>query len=327
MAHIHSDALDSYQIIFLFCGLLTVVFSVVVYIFLPDSPMQARFIKGDDKLLAIERLRMNQMGISSGVWRWDHVLECFLDLKTWLWFSMLTAVSIPSGGISTFGPLIVKAFGFDSFTTILFNMPFGAVQLTATIGSAIAATHFKMKSLMLALLCIPPIIGISILLSIPYEPGNRGVLLFAYYITSVYPAISPLIYSWSGQNTAGDTKRKVTTGILFVGASAGNIIGPNLYTISEAPHYTRGLRANLILFIAIIILVGFGVAWIRILNKKHALIREQMGKSKHVVDLSMEHKRALQAHDEAVNSGAGGLGEKAFDDVTDLKNEDFIYVF
>jgi len=52
-----------------------------------------------------------------------------------------------------------------------------------------------------------------------------------------------------------------------------------------------------------------------------------MGKSKHVVDLSKEHKRALQANDEAVNSGAGGLGDKTFDDVTDLKNEDFIYVY
>ena len=43
--------------------------------------MQARFLNGDDKLLAIERLRMNQMGISSGVWRWDHVRECLLDVK------------------------------------------------------------------------------------------------------------------------------------------------------------------------------------------------------------------------------------------------------
>lgn len=84
---------------------------------------QARFLHGDDKLLAVERLRMNQMGVSSGQWRWDHVKECLLDVKTWIWFCLLTAVSIPSGGISTFGPLIVEAFGFDSFTTILFNMP------------------------------------------------------------------------------------------------------------------------------------------------------------------------------------------------------------
>ena len=163
--------------------------------------MKAKFLSADEKLVAIERLRMNQMGVSSGQWKWDHVRECLLDVKTWLWFSMLTAVSIPSGGISTFGPLIVKAFGYDSFTTTLFNMPFGAVQLTATLGGAFAATHWKMKSPILAALCIPPIIGISIMLSVPYHPSNRGVLLFAYYITSVYPAISPLIYSWSGQNT------------------------------------------------------------------------------------------------------------------------------
>lgn len=106
LAHITSSALYPYQIIFLFCGCLTVAFSTVIFIFLPDSPMQARFLKGDDKLLAIERLRMNQMGISSGVWRWDHVRECLLDVKTWIWFCLILSVSIPSGGISTFGPLI-----------------------------------------------------------------------------------------------------------------------------------------------------------------------------------------------------------------------------
>jgi hypothetical protein len=50
-----------------FCGLLTVVFSVVVFIVLPDSPMKAKFLKGDDKLLAIERLRMNQMVSFTGM--------------------------------------------------------------------------------------------------------------------------------------------------------------------------------------------------------------------------------------------------------------------
>ncbi|TKA62601.1 hypothetical protein B0A55_11105 [Friedmanniomyces simplex] len=329
LAHIQSKVLHSYQIIFLFCGCLTVAFSTIVFIFLPDSPMQARFLTADEKLIAIERLRMNQQGISSGEWRWDHVRDCLLDLKTWLWVAMLTAISIPSGGISTFGPLIVKSFGFDSFTTILFNMPFGAVQLVATIGGAIAATRYKAKSPILALLCLPPIIGISLLLNIEYAPHNRGLLLFAYYITSVYPAISPLIYSWSGQNTAGDTKRKVTTGMLFIGASAGNIIGPNLYKPSEAPHYTRGLRSNLALFCVIIVLVGLGVAWIRVLNKRHAAQRVILGKAANPKDLSMENNKTLAKEDEAVNDvhTAGGVGDKAFDDVTDLRNEDFIYVY
>lgn len=106
-------------------------------------------------------------------------------------------------------------------------------------------------------------------------------------------------------------------------------LSPHLYNPSEAPHYTRGLSANLALFVAIIVLVSLAASWIRILNRKHAAERERVGKSAKVVDLSMENKRNLAAYDEAVNDGrsAGGVGDKAFDDVTDLKNEDFIYVY
>ncbi|KAH6877647.1 major facilitator superfamily domain-containing protein [Alternaria rosae] len=326
LGHIQSNLLYSYQIIFLFCGLLTVVVSVFVWLFMPDSPMEAKFFNDHEKLVAVERLRMNQMGVASRVWKWDHVLEAFMDPKTWLWFSMLTAISIPSGGISAFGPLIIQSFGFGPFATILFNMPFGVIQIIATCGGAWLATRLKRKSPVLILLCIPPIAGIVILMVVGRGDSNRGVLLLGYYLTSFYPGISPLIYSWSGQNTGGDTKRKVTTSILFVGASAGNIIGPQLFKPSEKPHYYRGLRANLALFIAIVVLILLAMFWIKLLNRKHAATRESMGKSAIVVDTSMGSAREGDAEG-AENAQASGVGDKAFDDVTDMKNEDFIYVY
>lgn len=60
---------------------------------MPDSPMEAKFLKEDEKVIAIERLRMNQMGIGSGVWKWDHVREAMLDPKTWLWFCLMLTIS------------------------------------------------------------------------------------------------------------------------------------------------------------------------------------------------------------------------------------------
>lgn len=128
----------------------------------------------------------------------------------------LTFRRIPSGGISTFGPLIIESFGFDSFTTILFNMPFGAIQIIATLGGAFLADKIRMKSPVLLMLCLPPIAGCAILMAVGRAPSDRAVLLTGYYIISFYPGISPLIYSWSGQNTGGDTKRKVTTAMLFM---------------------------------------------------------------------------------------------------------------
>lgn len=60
---------------------------------MPDSPMEAKFLKYEDKLVAVERLRMNQMGIGSGVWKWDHVREAAIDTKTWRWFSLMLIIS------------------------------------------------------------------------------------------------------------------------------------------------------------------------------------------------------------------------------------------
>jgi len=265
--------------------------------------------------------------VVSTVWKWQHVTESLLDLKTWFWFALIFSISIPSGGVTTFGPLIVNSFGFDSFHTILLNIPFGAVQIIATMGGAAFATWTKKKGPALILLCIPPIAGIVMLLCLAHDKANRGPLLVGYYLISFYPGISPLIYSWSSQNTAGETKKKTTTAMLFIGQSAGNIIGPHLYTTGEAPLYRRGLISNLCLFIILIILTLLTTIWLIFLNKKHATKRRQVGKSAIVVDRSMMNAQERAVDDEVGEETGREGGEKAFDDETDLRNEDFIFVY
>jgi len=288
---------------------------------MPDSPVEAKFLTEHDKLLAVERLRANQQGVVSTEWKWEHVVESLLDLKTWFWFSLIFCISIPSGGITTFGPLIVKSFGFDSFKTILLNIPFGAVQIFATMGGAWLATRIGRKGPPLILLCIPPIIGCVMLLTISHTPSHRAPLLVGYYLISFYPGITPLIYSWSSQNTAGETKKKTTTAVIFIGQSAGNIIGPHLYTTAEAPKYTRGLVSNLCLFVILMILVVLTTLYLMLLNKKHAKVRAEMGKSAVRIDRSMMDVQEAEASESGVEQ------ERGFDDETDTKNEDFIYVY
>ena len=81
------------QIIFLYCGDLTLVFSIVSLFFFPDSPMEANFWNERERDIAIERLRANQTGIISRTWRWEHVWEALLDIKSWCWFFLVLAIS------------------------------------------------------------------------------------------------------------------------------------------------------------------------------------------------------------------------------------------
>ncbi|OJJ52449.1 hypothetical protein ASPSYDRAFT_189436 [Aspergillus sydowii CBS 593.65] len=322
LGHIDST-LAPYQIIFLFFGLITVAFAFAVLAFLPDSPMQSKFLKEEDKLLAIERLRMNQQGIETHEWKWAHVKEAFLDPKSFFWFALMFSISIPSGGITTFGPLIIESFGFDQLKTMLFNMPFGAIQLIATLGGAWLATKYKTKGGVIALLCLPAIAGCVMLLEIPRGESHKGPLLAGYYIISVYPGITPMIYSWAAGNTAGETKKKVTNGILLVGQCAGNVVGPNLYTTEEAPGYRRGLLSNLAMFCVLVVLCALNLAYIFFLNKQHEKRRVAMGKSAKIIDRSMQ----AVGETELDKNDAQMVEDNAFKDLTDFENEDFVYVY
>ncbi|KAK7005917.1 major facilitator superfamily domain-containing protein [Favolaschia claudopus] len=323
LGHIHSH-LRPYQIIFLFTGLITVAFSAVVYLVLPDSPTTARFLSFEEKILVVERLRANNTGTETKTWKWEQVRECVLDLKTWFWFSMIFLISVPSGGISTFGPLIVQSFGFNQLNTILLQMPFGAIQMLATLAGGFAAMHFKVKSPVLIALALPPIAGAAALLHIPRGDAHKGALLGAYYIISFYPGIPPLIYTWSSQNTAGHTKKTITTGILFIGQSAGNILGPFLYTVDQAPVYKKGLTSSLACFAALVSFFIITALYVLFLNRAHAARRTALGKTGVLVDASLEATKDAAA---AQQANGAKFAANAFDDLTDKANEDFICAF
>jgi hypothetical protein len=75
------------------------------------------------------------------------------------------------------------------------------------------------------------------------------------------------------------------------------------------------------------------------LNRKHSKIRASLGKDADVVDTSMS--RIIDQDPDAIGTVEPNhaaeqspdgkeqhrVGEKAFDDETDLRNEDFIYVY
>jgi nitrate/nitrite transporter NarK len=87
---------------------------------------------------------------------------------------------IPSGGISTFGNLIIKSFGYTSFESILFNIPFGVIQIVAIIGGGWLATRFQRKGLVIVVFAFIAAIGTLMMILVPRE--KKGVLLFGYYL-------------------------------------------------------------------------------------------------------------------------------------------------
>lgn len=118
---------DPWGWFFIITGAITVVWACVVGLFLPDSPVSAKFISEREKAIAIERLRSNQTGIENKTFKREQMIETFKDPKTWLMFWFNIFCSVPNGGLTNFQSLIIKGLGYSSQSAVLLTMPEGAV--------------------------------------------------------------------------------------------------------------------------------------------------------------------------------------------------------
>lgn len=294
-------------------GAITILSVPFIYWKLDNDVTSARFLTDYEKTQAVERLRANQTGIGSRKFDWNHLSEVLLEPKTYLWFSMSLLVNVGASVTNVFGPLILSGLGYDNYITTLLNIPFGGAQVAAILLASYAAYKAKVKSGILVALVFPVIAGLSILYAIPR--ANDALLLFGYYLLPFLFGSNPLIVSWIIGNTAGTTKKSIVMSLYTAGSSAGNIIGPLLFSSKDAPEYHSGLRAVLGIFVALAAIIVIQLLVLFGLNRRQEKIREAKGKPKILRDVSMED-RYMEFQG----------GEHSFD-LTDGKNDEFVFIY
>jgi hypothetical protein len=85
-----------------------------------------------------------------------------------MWF----CAACPSGGIGAFGGLITKGFGFDTFTSILMQIPTGAIGITGLLLGIYVTNRIKMRWPVLAVITLFPIGGAIALTQVPRSNPN-----------------------------------------------------------------------------------------------------------------------------------------------------------
>ncbi|KIL65723.1 hypothetical protein M378DRAFT_186352 [Amanita muscaria Koide BX008] len=319
IGHIRSRELHTYQIIFIMLGLVTFIVGVLSFFIFPDNPVKSKFLNTREKLVALERLRANQQGLETKEFKFAQAREMFLDIKSWCWMLMLFVVWVPVAGINVFGPMILQGLGLSGDKVMLVNVPFGILQVASIAIAFWASNKLRMKSPILLLATIPCIAGTAILLKLERTERNRPVLLAAYYILSAYTAITPTLLNWQSTNVAGHTKKTCTTALMVMGGFCGAMVGPLLFSPQDGPHYHKGLSALLVAFCTFSVLVCVTAMYLHRLNGRNANRHMCAGKSAEITDYSMLSIK--EAKD------LKGGTQQAFSDITDLQNDEFIYVY
>ncbi|KAJ5089117.1 hypothetical protein N7532_007801 [Penicillium argentinense] len=268
-------ALPSWKYEFIVIGALCSAWGIVMFIFLPDSPVTARGLTLSEKRIAVDRIRENQTGVENKHLKPYQILEAFMDYKLYMFFILGVVCNVPNGGISNFGTIIIQGFGFSTLVTTLMQIPYGVLIALSILTCVYLNDRFENRRCLFVLIfLIPNLAGAFGLRFVPIDrPVGR---LICYYLTGPYNAAFVLILSMQIANTAGHTKKVVTNAVLFLGYCTGNIAGPFFYKTDQSPTYELGIWSMIVSHLIEAVLITVLGLLLRWENKKRDRIQSQM---------------------------------------------------
>lgn len=234
-----------WKAIYLILGGITVIWGLVMFIYLPDDINSAKRFTVEDKALLIGRSRLNQTGIMNRKIKWYQIREALIDPQVWILFFFMLLNETINGGIANFSKLIIKGLTGDALTTVAFGIPFGAFQMFWVIsGTYIASRIPNFRTIVMCAYLLPTIIGICLMWKLSHETHKIGVL-FGYYIVGAYVCSLVIALQMPATNLGGYTKRTTSIALVFLAYCIGNIIGPHAFLAKEAPIYETGCKVIL----------------------------------------------------------------------------------
>ncbi|OCK81997.1 membrane transporter [Lepidopterella palustris CBS 459.81] len=293
----HGSSIEPWKIVFLVTGILTICMGVIFLFTMPDNQMNAPWLTKEERLIAIERIRINQQGVGNKHFKWYQLKEALLDPLSWAFFLYALVADISNGGISNFFSQLIVGFGYTPQQSLLYGTPGGAVEIVSLIVCGFLGDRYGRRILISCSgLCLA-ILGMILIVALPLH-NNKGRLA-GYYMSQASPTPFVALLSLISSNVAGYTKKTTVAAMYLIGYCTGNIIGPQTFRASDAPRYVPA---------EITIIVCWGVCLVDLLFI-HVYCKWQNKK-----------KAELRSH-----PGYVKLDNQEWLDLTDKENPEFVY--
>lgn len=233
--------LNGWQWIFIIEGLLTIVVSLLAYLFIANYPSTARFLTPRERTYVSTRLAIDSDATASETFNWAAVRACLRDPKCWLYGLAFHTLSLPLYTLSLFLPSIIKSLGYTAARAQLLSVPPYALATILTVAVAVASERLHRRAPFILAAAVTAAIGYAILLGNPDPVARPGVSYLGTFFAAagIYPATA-LALAWPAMNVAGQTKRATACALQISVGNLGAVLGTQLYRPATAPRYVLG---------------------------------------------------------------------------------------
>ncbi|KAK4545163.1 hypothetical protein LTR36_003714 [Oleoguttula mirabilis] len=269
----HPAAIAGWKIVFLLTGCLTIAVGIIFLFVVPDNQLNARWLSKEDRILAIERIRVNQQGVGNKHFKWYQFREALTDPLTWAFVAYALVADIPNGGLSNFFSQLITSFGYTAEQSLLYGTPGGVVEIVTLIAGGYLGDRYGNRILVSSFGTIISIIGMALIVGLPLT-NNTG-RLGGYYLTQASAMPFVAFLSLISSNVAGYTKKTTVAALYLIGYCVGNIIGPQTFRPSDGPRYVPAEITIIVCWCVCLCILAFIYTYSRMQNSKKAKLRAE----------------------------------------------------
>ncbi|KAI1165988.1 MFS general substrate transporter [Nemania serpens] len=170
---------------------------------------------------------------------------CLTDFDLWPLYLIGLIVYIPQAPPIKYITLILRASGFDTFTTNLLTIPYNALHIVTLLLLTRLSDYLNERTLVSSIQNIWLIPAIA---ALRWWPGTVVNAWGTYGLLTVllsYPYCHAILVAWVSRNSNSVGTRSVSAAVYNMAVQTGNVIGNFVYLDNDKPLYKTG---NSILF-------------------------------------------------------------------------------
>ena len=237
LSRIQYHGYNGWPWIFIIEGAFTVVYGTVVFVILPNTPSQARFLNEEQRHAVVQLLHVDASGSGAATkvdleifdWRWARM--AVLNVNTALCCVNFLAILVPIYSYSLFLPTIINDLGYVALAAQLLTVPPYVAGCISVLAVCWASDRFKLRGAFIIGGCVVAAAGYIMLLA-----GSSASVRYGgtFLVTIGSTPSSPLVTGWLNNNLAPHYARATGTGLQVGIGNCGAFIATFTYLQKDA---------------------------------------------------------------------------------------------
>ncbi|KAF8653320.1 hypothetical protein AX16_004020 [Volvariella volvacea WC 439] len=228
--------------IFVIEGIVTVVFGVFSWFYIPEFPDQNNFLSLQQTQFVLQRIEEDRGDSLPDYLTIEKVLRHLRDWKLWAYAIMYLCATMPAYAIGFFITLILRGMGWGVTESLLLSTPPYIVAAISVVFFSWLSDKHRLRGPFIAFQVVITLIGL-ILIGYTRNSGWRYAGIFLSNAGSAGEVAGILAYS--SNNIISQSKRTVTTAMVVSFGGVGGILATTVFRQVDFPNYLPGILATI----------------------------------------------------------------------------------